>query len=872
MYIIITQERMTHMKKIIAWLLVLTLTAAISIGATLAYLTDTDEDVNVMTLGEIKIDQLEYERVDDETANEDADVQEFHDNKPIYPAITGKDFDYTPGDTNVDWTQIGKDGYTSDIWDPTKINNELDKMVFVKNKGDYDAYVRSVFAFEANGYTLDQFKDLFHLNLNDTDWTWEWVEEPVAIPNEDGTVTTNYIIAVATYNKALEPGKLTEISLSQIALDSSAGNADIEGFGDTYQILVKTQAIQAQGFENPITALNDGFGAITAQSVPFETDNPIRGTDLRTALHNLNGDTTNVITAKVTNVTFGKTADYADIADTYDGTLVDIEQDIPVHAYYVPNGSNYDIYFLSNDKVFLPGDCNGLFRNMTALKSINSGNMDTSRVTTMRNMIRECQNLTTLDVSTWDTSSVNDMAFLFYNCYRLTEIIGLKNFDTSNVTTLRQTFALCKALKALDLAGWDTSNVTDMNGLFGQCFVLETLDTTGWDTSKNTSTRNMFYNDYKLQEIVGSGDWYMPANTDMYCMFQNCDSLKSIDATSWDLSSVENMYSAFWSCGTLESIIGAENWDTGNVTTMKAMFEDTHKLKYIDVSTWDTSSVEDMSHMFRAHGIEELDVSKWDVSNVKYFNSMFSATKSNTGDMSIKKLDLTNWNLASAVAMQNMFQGCSKLTELDLSGWNMPNNSSVSHMFADCFGLLSINLSGWNTPALTSMDGMFNDCRSLKVVDVSDIDTANVVEFSQIFEACYALETIIGLDQWDTSKGIAFDEMFNLASKIKELDLSSFDTGSAKSYGVMQNGGIYYGFSSMFNGTTGLQKLVLGEKFVFSGDGSISQNGYPRFPNPAPIDGQATKWYNAENDTYYAPSEIPEKTAATYVAAIPPQG
>lgn len=55
------------MKKVIAWLLVLALTATISIGATLAYLTDTEEDVNVMTLGKVKIEQLEYERVDEET-------------------------------------------------------------------------------------------------------------------------------------------------------------------------------------------------------------------------------------------------------------------------------------------------------------------------------------------------------------------------------------------------------------------------------------------------------------------------------------------------------------------------------------------------------------------------------------------------------------------------------------------------------------------------------------------------------------------------------------------------------------------------------------------------------------------------------------
>ena len=58
------------MKKLIAWLLVLALTAAVSIGATLAYLTDTDEDVNVMTVGNVKIDQLEQKRNGDAFVDE----------------------------------------------------------------------------------------------------------------------------------------------------------------------------------------------------------------------------------------------------------------------------------------------------------------------------------------------------------------------------------------------------------------------------------------------------------------------------------------------------------------------------------------------------------------------------------------------------------------------------------------------------------------------------------------------------------------------------------------------------------------------------------------------------------------------------------
>ena len=141
------------MKKVIAWLLVLSLTAAISIGATLAYLTDTDEDVNVMTLGKVKIDQLEYERVDVESKDEDAEVRKFRDDKPMYPAVIDKEkFNWTTGDSYVDWEQIGKEDYTSSIWNPEQINNEVDKMVFVKNKGTYEAFVRTVFAFEAGQY------------------------------------------------------------------------------------------------------------------------------------------------------------------------------------------------------------------------------------------------------------------------------------------------------------------------------------------------------------------------------------------------------------------------------------------------------------------------------------------------------------------------------------------------------------------------------------------------------------------------------------------------------------------------------------------------------------------------------------------------
>jgi predicted ribosomally synthesized peptide with SipW-like signal peptide len=833
------------MKKVIAWLLVLALTAAVSIGATLAYLTDTDEDVNVMTLGKVKIDQLEYERVDDEKTDKDATVQEFHDNKPLYPAVTDKNFDYTPGTSYVDWEQIGKDGCTSDIWDPAKINNEVDKMVFVKNKGDYDAYVRTVFAFEAGKYTtLDQFKQMVHLNLNTTDYTWEWVKTPIGIPNEDGSATTNYFIATATYNKVLAPGALTEISLSQIALDKTATNENVEAFGDTYQVLVKSQGIQADGFELPDVALKEGFGSVGVDSIPWETDDAIKGTVLRKALHYLEGDTTtNAITAKVSSVTFGLNKDYQNIADKYDGTLIDVDQDVPVYAYYVPNGDLYDIYFLANDVIYLPQDCTSLFRDMTALTVVDSENLDTSRS--------------------------DNFYELFRGCTKLQEVKGVNDWDISSVTNLHATFYDCDGLVNLDLSGWDTGNVTLMDYTFANSDNLATVNGTGWDLSRVENATSLFMNCGKLQSVAGSGNWNLGNCTELKWMFQNNASLTYVDATDWNLSSLTRADGMFLSCGVLETVEGTENWKTGNIESMYAMFYYNYKLKDLDVSTWDTGKVTDMYYMFgRCYELEELEVSKWDVSSVKNFSYMFKAP-GNTGWMKLKKFDVSKWNTESVTTTMCMFYGCGQLTSVDMSSWNTENLETVSHMFADCYKLESVSFAGWNTPKLNTIDALFNNCGALKRVDVSDLDTANVVEFSQAFEYCSGLEQIIGLDKWVTTSGQDFGEMFTDCSSLKVLDLSSFDTTNAKdSYVNASNGDGNDRFHYFLSGCNALEKIILGKNFSFDGDGSFTKWTFA-MPSSTKVNGWDGYWYNAQTGEKFLPSEIPEEIAATYVAVNP---
>ena len=744
------------MKKIIAWLLVLSLTAAISIGATLAYLTDTDEDVNVMTLGKVKIDQLEYERVDVESKDDNATVQEFHDNKPLLPAVTDKDFAYIPGDTYVDWDQIGKDGYTSDIWDPSRINNEQDKMVFIKNKGDYDAFVRTVFAFEAGNYTtLDQFKSMMHLNLNSSDFAWEWVETPVTIG------ASTYFVATATYNKVLAPGALTEISLSQIALDKTATNADVEAFGETYQILVKSQGIQADGFENAADALDEGFGEITATNIPWENDNPNKGGDLTTALHYLNADPTGTeIVTSITSIVFGKTSEYPAIANNYKGYLIDVEQDTDAYAYYVDNGtkaadSTYTIYVLSDDVIYAPKNSLDLFRNMKQLVSINAEKLDVSRVETMENMFRSTA-LKTVDVTGWDVSNVTNLYSTFLNCTSLESIVGLETWDVSAVTTTNRLFSQCPKLKEIDLSTWKLPAVTDAERMFYKCEVLEELNAANWDFRSLSNALNMFKYCYKLQEIEGMGNW-KTGNLEV----------------CWDM---------FALCHKLESLDGMENWDMSSAKNLAGMFQECKSITDEDLAAiynWDISNVTDISWLFKgATGLVNIDLSNWDVSNVVKFNSLFSSVDQNDGTMNIKTTGIENWDVGNGDNLSYMFYGCGQLESIDLSNWDVSKNTTFNHFFTDCYKLKYVNFDGWDTSSCEVFAAMFNNCDALEYVDVSSFDTQNAYAFHQMFEYCYNLKEIKGLENWDTRNVEGFYEMFSCCYKLEVLDLSSFVTTS----------------------------------------------------------------------------------------------
>jgi surface protein len=476
---------------------------------------------------------------------------------------------------------------------------------------------------------------MIHINLNDNDseWKWEWI--PFLATDKDGH---NYFIALATYQKALAPESVTEISLSQIALDSFATNADVAAFDKTYNVLVHAQGIQSDGFGDvPEDALIEGFG----RDIPFDMT-LARGVDLYTALHYYGGtkgeDTK--ITDKVTSVTFGLNSKHEEVVSNTNSraVLTSVEQDAEVYTYYIPNATDsnkYDLYVLADDTIYTPKISEGLFKDMTSLTIVDTTNMDVSRTENMTEMFKSCSALASIGVSNWKTGSVTDMSSMFYGCKNLTTL-GVSAWDVSNVTKMNSVFESCLKINNLDVSDWDVSNVSTMSRMFARCNALTELklnanpETGAWDVSKVSDMQVMFGWCSNLTCLEMKG-WNTGNLTNMYAMFYLCENLRVVDVSDLDTQNVTDMSFMFAYCYALEEIKGLTNWETSSVTVMAKMFASGagynryNLIKSLDLSSFDTSNVIYMGEMFQnSPFLETIYVGDgWNTDNVTESNNMF---------------------------------------------------------------------------------------------------------------------------------------------------------------------------------------------------------------------------------------------------------
>lgn len=384
----------------------------------------------------------------------------------------------------------------------------------------------------------------------------------------------------------------------------------------------------------------------------------------------------------------------------------------------------------------------GMFYNCENLTSLNLSSFATYNVTDMGYMFYGCSKLESLDLSTFNTTLVTNMNNMFGNCMKLSSIIWGTMFKTYRVTDMTGMFQACTNLKRLELSNFNTSNVENMFGMFRSCIALYSLDLSNFNTSKVTDMGEMFFGCDKIKRI-DIHNFSIAKLSSTIRMFSGCVNLEKIICDG-DWSGVPESTNMFSGCS---SLVGAVPYNSDNITALYAnkttgyfspfyyyIAEISNDRKTLTFRRSATAPNRTTQWDVTKSGFEEIDTNEsgdddyepnytfhgLGVTNV-VFDESFADARPNScyawfkQNGSLKNIEGIEYlNTSEVVNMADMFYGCSSITSIDLRKLKLSNNiEDISQMFGGCNNLETIICNDdWSVLNCTSA-GLFSGCGSL---------------------------------------------------------------------------------------------------------------------------------------------------------------
>ena len=412
----------------------------------------------------------------------------------------------------------------------------------------------------------------------------------------------------------------------------------------------------------------------------------------------------------------------------------------------------------------------------------------------------------------------------FYGCKNLTNIEGIENLNTENVTYMNSMFNKCTALKSLDLTNFNTAKVTNMSYMFNDCSALASLKVSKFNTTEVKDMDFMFYNCSTLTSLNLS-NFNNAKVTTMISMFHGCTKLESLDLSKFNTAEVTNMGCMFYNCSALTSL-NLSNFNTEKVTNMSAMFENCSALTTIYASdkfvtgqlSFSTDMFSGCKNLIGAIGYDETNTNNKDYANLVdgYFSPeggfhAYAEFDEGTGTLTFRR----------GVSMPT---GAYELNEgINDPGWLAQNKkiktvafdasfanarpTSCFYWFCLCSNLTTIEgIEYLNTEKVTNMNSMFDRCSALTSLDLTNFNTAKVTDMNYMFIGCSALTTIFVSDKFVTSQVTKSVDMFSGCNKLIGAIKYAENTTNNKDYANYETGyftpkGGFPGYAKFDEGT-----------------------------------------------------------------------
>ena len=176
--------------------------------------------------------------------------------------------------------------------------------------------------------------------------------------------------------------------------------------------------------------------------------------------------------------------------------------------------------------------------------------------------------------------------------------------------------------------------------------------------------------------------------------------------------------------------------------------------------------------------------------------------------------------------------------------------TSTNSMFFECTELTKFNnIHNLHTENVENMMWMFGRCRKIKEIDVTGFDTSKATNMGYMFNGCNALEKL-DVSGFDTTKAKSLAAMFTNCYALKQIDVSHFDTSKVTAMeNIFSNceklETIYVSNSFNIESVTSSKDMFLYSSKLIGGNGtkyssSFIDKTYARIDNPPDSPGYFT--------------------------------
>ena len=416
-----------------------------------------------------------------------------------------------------------------------------------------------------------------------------------------------------------------------------------------------------------------------------------------------------------------------------------------------------------------------MFNGCKNLNSLDLHNLDTTYVTNMEEMFNECNSIKEIKFNEktnykleygkfipFDTYNVINMYHIFYGCN------SLKSIDVSNFVLYKLKNNINDLFGDLEKSVYLKEIYNNLTKIKKEEKIIKDIDSNivmeinikpkregynqifgGYFKDYQISESKMFLNNSELNFSKYIDLIYNEENTiiiylegnleDASYMFERCDNMKI------------KFYKNF-------NDTRRKIFDKSNIKNMSFMFHESNNIE-IDLSLFNSKNVEDMTSMFAYSSGLKINPN---VMDSEILNLFFLNTSSviNMSSM-FRKANFTNiylstFNTKSVRDMSYMFSFCKNLFSLDLSRFNMEKVLNISYMFYASH-LRYINLWKPGINLIKDMSYVFSQSHIVNL-DLSTVNTTGVEDMTEMF---YNIEaSSIKFGNFDTSKVTSMKRMF----------------------------------------------------------------------------------------------------------------